>query len=126
MTIDANGGHDLFDGLGTPAPPAGLRPRSLAAARVAAAGEIDASGGWSILAVMRAQPAWSTALVTLLLAHLMLGFFLESRRFTHLVLPRDREVAAQPDLLRLSTLEPNDELGPTLRQDEVAGDEEGS
>jgi hypothetical protein len=99
------GDRDFLDGLTTLSPPEDLRATTLAAARRAAIME-PAIPRWRALpAFFAAQPGWASALVALLVVHLTLGFFLEETRASKVASPRDEEVAAQPDLLRLPRIE---------------------
>jgi hypothetical protein len=90
-----------FDGLTTPRPPARLRATTLLAARRAASVATPAPPWRVFLTEFVARPLWTAALIVLILAHATLGFFVEGKRATPIETPRDREVAAQPDLLRL-------------------------
>ena len=119
---DPTGKSEILDGLATPHPPPGLRTRTLAAAHRAAV-QPSPSGWRAVAACIYAQPAWAAALVILLLAHLAFGFFLEGARPGTLVAPRDEEVAAQPDILRLPQIRNLAHEDSTMRLDRA--DSEG-
>jgi len=97
----SSGDREILDGLTHPVPPADLRGRTLAAARLSAAAQHPSPPWQAILAFFGAQRGWTAALVVLLAAHLVLGSFREGSRSARAMLPRNVEVAAQPDLLRL-------------------------
>ena len=93
--------NEILGGLRTPDPPMELRARTLVAAARVTAVTPPVTVWRTVLAYFSAQPVWTAALVGVLVAHLTLGFFLRSAPSGRLVLPRDEEVAAQPELLRL-------------------------
>ena len=97
----SSGDREILDGLAHPLPPADLRGRTLAAARLSASAPRPAPPWQGILAFFGAQRGWTAALITLLVVHLLLGFLQENTLPRRAVLPRNAEVTAQPDLLRL-------------------------
>jgi hypothetical protein len=102
---DSNGHRELLSGLSTPVPPASLRVKTLMAARRAADLETPVPA-WRVLAAFfTARPAWSAALVVLVLAHLAMSLLPETGSGPRIVSPRDAEVAAQPDLLLLPRID---------------------
>jgi len=95
----------IFSRLATPHPPAELRAKTLAAARSAAENPQRLSWWQAITALFSAQPRWATALAVVLVAHLVLGLVRDGARSVEENLPRNSEVDAQPDLLRLPRIE---------------------
>ena len=97
----SSGDREILEGLDHPRPPAGLRARTLVAARLSASAPRTAPPWQAVLAFFGMQRGWTAALAALLVAHLLLGFFNEGARPPRAALPRNAEEAAQPDLLRL-------------------------
>ena len=95
----------ILDGLGAPHPPAHLRARVLSAARRAAEQHAPISGWRAIAALFAAQPRWTAALVAVLAAHVILAIVSGEVGSPRPSRPRDVEVEAQPDLLRLPLIE---------------------
>ena len=112
MSNEADRGPEPLDGLLPPSPPPELRARVLEAARVAAGRQTAAPTAWWLGAVLRAQPVWSAALFALLVAHMLVGSFLGGGRPIRSSLPRDREIAALPDLLQLADRAQGDAVHP--------------
>lgn len=113
MSSESDRGPGPLDGLLPPPPPPELRARVLAAARVAAGRHTTAPMAWWLGAVLRAQPVWSAALIALLVAHMLVGSVLRGGRPTRSPLPRDREIAALPDLLQLTDHAQGDAVRPS-------------
>ncbi len=94
----------ILDGLFPPDLPGELRSRALEAARRAAMATPRRSL-WHFLALFfKSQPAWTAAVAVLLVAHLVLTVVERPASPRPAVSPREMEIAAQPDLLRLPAI----------------------
>jgi hypothetical protein len=115
----SSGDREILNGLTHPMPPADLRARTLAAARLATTADPSLSPWQAILVFLGAQRGWAAAVVVLLLAHLLFGFLQEETLSPRAVLPRSAEEAAQPDLLRLPRIKDLAYRGPAVTPERI-------
>jgi hypothetical protein len=96
-----------LNGFRVPGPTPGLRERTLNAARTVSAREPRPEiAGW-----VTSQPLWTAVVASLLIVHLALGSILGVLQPSRRELPRNTEIAEQPDLLDLPRLDGADMLG---------------